>query len=444
MLHSHEMSDEQLRGVEAVARWWKSGQRDGFSKQVFKLGGPAGSGKSTIAHFAIEACGLSATSDKVVTATPTGKAAYVLRQKGIATARTIHSAIYTPNDEVGELIDKERAAILELRGSLGGLSGAEREAVLTDIALRETQLKQIMERSRDEVTWVKNPFGPMEHAQLVVCDEASMVGGQLFKDLASFNVPLLMCGDPFQMPPIDDSGESVFFDKRGNALTLDYELKHIHRQAQGSPILRVSQAIRFNEPDMNFTGKQTGEDGGILLRVPYERLTDEMIARSEITLVGFNETRLRVNNITRQVHGRKSLYPEEGERIICLKNDKNTKRVNGEMGTVLKGPSDFNRQAGTCCLSVQWDDGTEQIVDVLTCYYDAPGDDKALYDVPRWSRMKNLHTTFAYCCTVSKFQGSQSESGMGFEENFGRSSLMQRRFRYTQLTRFSRNAVLAF
>ena len=61
-----------------------------FNRQEFRLGGLAGTGKSTIVlhlHKALPNFAVCAF---------TGKAANVLRQKGVLTASTIHSLIYKP------------------------------------------------------------------------------------------------------------------------------------------------------------------------------------------------------------------------------------------------------------------------------------------------------------------------------------------------------------
>src|SRR3990167_9425034 len=75
---------EQDRALKAVDRWMKAPDR-----QVFRLFGYAGAGKTTLAqHFAMDA----------------GKAAHVMRQKGCEGATTIHSLIYRParDDEAEE------------------------------------------------------------------------------------------------------------------------------------------------------------------------------------------------------------------------------------------------------------------------------------------------------------------------------------------------------
>ena len=44
---------------------------------------------------------------------------------------------------------------------------------------------------------------PASKARLIVIDECSMVDAELARDLMSFGVPLLVLGDPAQLPPID-------------------------------------------------------------------------------------------------------------------------------------------------------------------------------------------------------------------------------------------------
>ena len=83
--------------------------------------------------------------------------------------------------------------------------------------------------------WVLNPNGALAGCSLVLCDEASMVGGKIQEDLESYDVPILYLGDSFQLPPIlEGNAESVFFNADGSAKTADFTLTQIHRQAEGS------------------------------------------------------------------------------------------------------------------------------------------------------------------------------------------------------------------
>src|SRR4051794_37334503 len=83
-------TDEQTRAIKAVTDWYA----DRSGPQEFYLAGYAGVGKSTIANFAVEDLGAKHKVKKVRTAAFTGKAASVLRKKGIPEAQTIHSLIY--------------------------------------------------------------------------------------------------------------------------------------------------------------------------------------------------------------------------------------------------------------------------------------------------------------------------------------------------------------
>ena len=83
-------SDTQKRAIDAIKHWF---QNETDSKQVFRLFGYAGTGKSTVLKFALAELGIDehdgeAGTAGVVTATFTGKAALVLRRKGTM-ARTI-------------------------------------------------------------------------------------------------------------------------------------------------------------------------------------------------------------------------------------------------------------------------------------------------------------------------------------------------------------------
>ena len=78
---------------------------------------------------------------------------------------------------------------------------------------------------------------PASKAKLIVIDECSMVDAELGRDLMSFDCPLLVLGDPAQLPPIQGGG--FFTDCEPDAM-----LTEVHRQAQDDPIVRMSMDIR--------------------------------------------------------------------------------------------------------------------------------------------------------------------------------------------------------
>jgi exodeoxyribonuclease-5 len=118
------------------------------NNQVQTLGGYAGCGKTTC---------LASLSRKLRKWRPcafTGRAAHVMRSKGMKSARTIHSLIYNPVVEKGSV-----------RYEL---------------------------RSRDELGDVQG----------FLADEASQIGKPLYDDLLSFDLPMILVGDHGQLPPV--------------------------------------------------------------------------------------------------------------------------------------------------------------------------------------------------------------------------------------------------
>src|SRR5258708_21611657 len=78
---------------------------------------------------------------------------------------------------------------------------------------------------------------PASKAKLIVVDECSMVDAELGRGLMSFECPLLVLGDPAQLPPIQGGG--FFTDCEPDAM-----LTEVHRQAQNDPIVRMSMDVR--------------------------------------------------------------------------------------------------------------------------------------------------------------------------------------------------------
>src|SRR6266496_6148693 len=139
----------QDAALAAVAGWLKAKPGRG-APPVLRLFGYAGTGKTTLArHIAQHVDG------KVLYGAFTGKAASVMRSKGCEGATTIHGMIYQAHD-----------------------SGEETPSF--DL-------------------WHE---GPAAKAKLIVIDECSMVDAELGGDLLSFDTPLLVLGDPAQLPPI--------------------------------------------------------------------------------------------------------------------------------------------------------------------------------------------------------------------------------------------------
>ena len=234
-------SDTQARAIAAIKDWFKN-RTD--KQQVFRLFGYAGTGKSTVLKFALDELGLEPhKSDRdggacvpgVVTATFTGKAALVLRRKGTP-ARTIHSLIYSVIVATDEEIEEANKKIAEAEQDALKLAGFERTAAEAAIEAMRQALSQ-MKKPR----FALNPQSDAAHAKLIVLDEVSMVGEEMARDLMSFGKPILVLGDPGQLPPI--KGEGAFTNDAPDVM-----LTEIHRQAEESAIIRLATMARQGEP----------------------------------------------------------------------------------------------------------------------------------------------------------------------------------------------------
>src|SRR5476651_1900996 len=183
-----QFSPHQDAALQAVSAWIKAKPGSNVTPQVFRLFGYAGTGKTTLAtHIADDVDG------DVKFAAFTGKAASVMRGKGCRGASTIHSLIYRARESGEEVPNFD----------------------LWDEA-------------------------PASKAELIIIDECSMVDAELGRDLLSFGVPLLVLGDPAQLPPIQGGG--FFTEAEPDAM-----LTEVHRQAAGNPIIRLSMDIRAGE-----------------------------------------------------------------------------------------------------------------------------------------------------------------------------------------------------
>jgi exodeoxyribonuclease-5 len=162
---------------------------------------------------------------------------------------------------------------------------------------------------------------------VIVLDEASMVSSDLWRDLTSYDIPIVAVGDHGQLPPIGDRFSIVN--------SPDLVLNEIHRQALDSPIIRLSVEIRTRGAiPLGTFGKdvcrmrQSSSDFNDL----FESL--DFSQPTVVTLCGMNWTRVQLNRQIRKKLGYYGKIPCEGERIICLKNNRHTKLMNGQLGTL--------------------------------------------------------------------------------------------------------------
>ena len=157
-----------------------------------------------------------------------------------------------------------------------------------------------------------NPQSDAAHARLIVLDEVSMVGEEMARDLLSFKKPILVLGDPGQLPPIN--GEGAFTRDPPDVM-----LTEIHRQAGESAIIRLATMARQGEP-IGF-----GCHDAHVWKMRKMDVTPEQALRGGQVICGKNATRLQLNNAMRAAAGfgadlaadgaqREDHLPQESER----------------------------------------------------------------------------------------------------------------------------------
>ena len=187
-----QLTNKQETGLDEAITRYKNHEK------YVTISGYAGTGKTTLVRFIIEA--LDVSEDKVAYATYTGKAAEVLRKKGNKNAMTLHKLLYDSVPKPG-----------------GGFF-------------------RIPKQSLDYT--------------IVVVDEVSLAPKSMLEMLFKHKIFAILLGDPEQLPQIDKNE------------THDYLahphifLDEIMRQASESEIIQLTLKIRRGEDIPFFKGKE--------------------------------------------------------------------------------------------------------------------------------------------------------------------------------------------
>lgn len=390
-----ELNAKQQQGLEIALKRYREGRK------FTVISGYAGSGKSTLVRFIIEALTAEGIDpeDDVCYCTFTGKAAQVLLKKGNKNVSTLHKLLYK--------------AYLKKDGTYG------------------YSLK-------DEIGY-----------RLIVVDEVSMAPAIIMNTLAKFPVHIIALGDPFQLPAINPEDDNHLLDHP------HIFLDEIMRQAQESEIIKVSMAIRNMKPLQLFDGK----DVKIISK---NQLTTSMLKWADQILCATNKTRVMINDTMRQLLGRGE-EPEDGDKIIALHNDWNTiadnedPLVNGTIGylqnyysSFMTYPSridgigrfetiegDFLSDSGALFTGLSMD--KKMILTGERCC-----DSRTEYKLSKCKPPVTapLAFTYGYCITCHKAQGSEWEKVLVMEERFPFEEVEHARWLYTAVTRASDKLVL--
>jgi len=418
----------QGKAIAAIKDWF---QNRTATQQVFRVFGYAGSGKTTITRHAIAELALDADGGRdVLYAAFTGKAALVMSRKGTP-ASTIHSLIYRVSEATPAEIEKVKQDIAALGAKLPSLGPAERLFAVSQIRSLELRLADI-----HKPRFVLNEQSPLRDAKLLVLDEVSMVGAEMAHDLLAFGKPILVLGDPGQLPPI--RGEGAF-----TQAAPDVMLTEIHRQAGESAIIRLATLARQSQPI------PYGEHDTFVWKIQRAAVTPEQMLRGGQVICGRNATRIQLNLAMKRAAGFDTVYPAgRGEKIICLKNRNDLGVING-MFLELRDVRDEN--ANHLSAVVQTEDGA--IVGgggdkpARQFLYKGHFDDHVELDRERerrdhWIKKGLIEAVWGYAITCHKAQGSQWENVVVYDDGLGRTAEDRARWLYTAITRAERGLVI--
>ncbi len=399
------LSDQQSEALTAVKDWIADPD-----KQVFRLFGYAGTGKTSIAkEFATTVGGT------VLYACFTGKAALVLQQKGCP-ATTIHRLIYVPAPKSTERLEDLECELAELQLELR--QWPDDPSIIDGVAKLEREIDKENKIAK-QPRFAPNPDSDLHDAALLVIDEVSMVGKAMALDLLKFDVKILVLGDPAQLPPV---GEAGFFTKADP----DFMLTEVHRQAAESPVLQLATLVRGRKP------LEQGDYGESRV-VPKGALKIGEVAKFDQILCGTNKARHDINRQVREELGFKTHLPEEGDKLVCLRNDYDRGLLNGSQWKVL---SALSIDADRIQLDLLGDDGSVQCLTTWTHYFE-----QRESELKPWDMRTHMIFDFAYAMTVHKAQGSSWPHVLVIDESkcFRHDAS---RWLYTALTRASESVTV--
>lgn len=288
--------------------------------------------------------------------------------------------------------------------------------------------------------------------RLIVIDEVSMVNLNMINDILSFNVPVIALGDFGQLSPI--FGGNIFDIRKP-----DVFLTMVMRQSDESGILDLATKARAGEPIP--LGQYKASSVTTL-----EKIWDN-ISNYDLVLCYSNKTRRLYNSVIRKQKGYTNIYPQKGEKVLCLVNNYNYEIEyddipiylnNGLMGYV-QNDCDIINETGeleTCELTFI----PEFINDIdeshkfkIKCFKEVF--DQYNIDIskePFIEQMINEEVDedilgeigmidFGYCLTVHKSQGSEANNVLVLND-FKGSSNNYNKWLYTAITRAKKSVTI--
>lgn len=367
------------------------------------ISGYAGTGKSTLVKFIISALPGINPDEDVVYTSFTGKATQVLQKKGNKNVSTLHKLLF----------------------------------------------KSI---PKPDGTFFRKPVEFIPY-KIVIVDECSMVPKELLQRLIKYNVHIICLGDPGQLPPINKNEDNHLLDHP------HIFLDEIMRQEAESEIINLTMDIRAGKPLTRYQGKEVQ----VLNK---DELTTGMLLWADQIICAKNETRIALNNQMRDLLGR-SGGPQDGDKVICLKNNWDIYSVNDN--PLVNGTIGYLKDSFSTYINLPrqiTSDGQPKKLDILTANFisdteedygilnmdkqlittGVPGLDwKTSYKMGRNWRFQDKipdQFTYGYAITCHKSQGSEWDNVLVIEEGFPFEKEEHKQWLYTAATRAAKKLVI--
>lgn len=275
-----QRSADQNEAWSKFIEWVSIGE-----KQEFRLGGLAGTGKTTLVRSMRQQMG----NCEVIA--PTAKAAEVLTKKGVP-AKTCHSLLcrfeYEEEDEKGKSVP-----------------------VFSD--------KRVTK-------------------DFLIVDEASMITEDMRLKILRCASRVVWVGDYGQLPPVETRKNSQGIMSEN---LLDAKLTEQHRHKEANEIIEFAMFLRngglaenwgnkSGTVSVNPQGVESFED---VVRFTIEKQFWPVICYRNIFIEAFNKKAREICGITKQI--------QAGLKIVCIKNNFTHRVVNGEMFTVASVEPDY-------------------------------------------------------------------------------------------------------
>ena len=389
------LTEDQEKGLKIILDRYKLGYK------YVTICGYAGTGKSTLIKFAIEALGVP--KNKIAYATFTGKAAEVLRKKGNEGACTLHKLLYDHFPKPG-----------------GG--------------------------------FIRKPKTSIGY-KIVVVDEISMAPKSMIEMLLKHDCFCIFVGDNFQLPMIDKNEGHDYLENR------HIFLSQVMRQAAESEIIQISMKIRNGESIDFMKGKEVIIIPKSELVEGHLTWADQILCGTNATRENINRQMREIYGFSGLPQdGEKMIClrnywddcADNGDALVngttgILRNPFETFRmipnyipIDNHRMDVIQG--DFVTSDGSTFNSVEMDKNL--LIDGVKCITDG----KILF---RLGKLKNKigdivprEFAFGYAITTHKAQGSEWDKVLVIEEKFPFPKEEHARWLYTAVTRASEKLVL--